>query len=394
MAGVEEGKQKRLDGQQHTETGGPEEQTASTTVAATLKASNPALYAAPGKKFEVPFQVQAITPYVEKFFQQSTGIQKLIETTDRLLRPSAAVHAVIEAAQKSLRPSREIQALSATDLTFLPSLESYAAIAAMEQTLWPSREMKQLAAWTEEFVRPSAQQRAAFEAMDKILQPSESLKAMFAVMDTHRSTASLSSILGGLETLNTSAFFNLLKSTDLTKLHSLIDTFESEESFSDLPAINPISKDVEAEIVQALKDTNGPQKLTAPAVAFLLLFIAAVHTFYEDISKWNDFRESVCDMQQRLGAFESLAQARKLVRGALCDVPAALTQSFRLTKKDGINLREEPGMKAEVIMTLPKFAPLEVIDSTNRDWLLVSYKHEGLEIEGWVSRKFVRPASR
>ena len=33
-------------------------------------------------------------------------------------------------------------------------------------------------------------------------------------------------------------------------------------------------------------------------------------------------------------------------------------------------------MKEEVIMTLPKFAPLEVIDSANRDWLLVVYEHE------------------
>ena len=99
-------------------------------------------------------------------------------------------------------------------------------------------------------------------------------------------------------------------------------------------------------------------------------------------------------MQQRLQTFESLAQARKVVRNALCNMPAELKNSFRLTKAEGVNLREGPSMKGDVILTLPKFATLEVIDSDNRDWLLVIYKHEGLEIEGWVSRKFARSASK
>ncbi|MET0778582.1 MAG: SH3 domain-containing protein [Pseudomonas mandelii] len=408
MAGEKESKQEPMDGKQLENS---EDLNASMSV--NLNASNPALYSAPGQKFEPSLQSQTIAASIDKYLHESTVAQKLIEATDKLLRPSAAAQAVFDATQKMLRPSREIQALlEATDRALQPSREILAAITATEKMLkpsreiqvvidatekllQPSREMHALALWTEKLIQPFTQQHAAsFEAIDKIMQQSDSLKAMIAVMDTHRSTASLTSILGSFETLKASSFFTLLTSTDPTKLQSLIETYEGEQSFSDLTEAPPISKDVEAEIVQALKESSSPQKLTAPAMAFLILFIAAVHTFYEDISKWNDFRESVCDLQQRLGAFDSLAQARKLVRSALCDVPAALTDNFRLTKKEGVNLREGPGMKAEVIMTLPKFAPLELIDSTNRDWLLVTYKHEGLEIEGWVSRKYVRSASK
>jgi ubiquinone/menaquinone biosynthesis C-methylase UbiE len=378
-----------------------------------LDASNPALYVAPGQKFAASFPNQSNTASIDKYLRESTSVQKLIDAADRLLRPSAAVQAMIDTTQKMLRPSREIEAfLEATDRALRPSREIYAAITATERMFkaspeiqalidstekWiqPSREMQELATWTEKLARTFSQQHSAsFEAVEKALHQSDSLKAVIAAMDTQRSTASLRSLLGSFDTLQASPVFDLLVSTDPTRLQSLIEGYQGEAQRSDLVEAPPISQDVEAEIVQALREGSSPQRLTAPAVVFLMLFITAVHAFYNDLSKWNDFRESVCDMQERLRAFESLAHARKLVRSALCDAPKALTESFRLTKKEGVNLREDPGMKAEVILTLPKYAPLEVIDATNRDWLLVIYKHEGLEIEGWVSRKYVRPASR
>lgn len=388
----------------------PSDHITSTKATATLNASNPNLYQAPGKKFEVPLSVQTFLPGLEKMLYPTTGIQKVIDAAESLVRPSVAARAVIEATQKALGPSQEIQALLRGNSAFFPSFKGYAAIEGLTKAIGPSREiqavleatrdmfrlspeMQRIAAWAETVARPFAEQRAAFEAIDQMLKPSDSLKAMFAVMDTHRSTASFSALLSGFESLNTSSLFNLLKETDTSTLQTLIEQFKSEEYLPDLAEITPISKDVEAEVVKALRDTNSQKVLTPPAMAFLLLFLAAIHTLYDDISKWNDFRESVCDVQQRLGAIESLASARKIIRGVLCDAPVALAQSFRLTKKEGVRLRTAPGIKSEVIMTLPKFSPLEVLDTSDRDWLLVSYRHQGVEIEGWVSRKLVRSAS-
>lgn len=411
MAIEEAGKKQRFDALPSNDEERLDDQITPSKATATLNASNPDLYTALGKKFEVPFSVQAFPPGLEKILYPTTGFQKVIDVAESLVRPSAAARAVIEATQKALGPSQEIQALLKADSAFFPSFKGYAAIEGLAKALAPSREiqavleatrdmfrpspeMQRIAAWAETMIRPFAEQRAEFEAMNQILKPSDSLKAMFAVMDTHRSTASLSAIMSGFETLNTSSLFNLLKETDPSTLQSLVEQFESEEYLPDLAEITSISKDVEAEVVKALQDTNGRKVLTPPAIAFLLFFLAAIHTLYDGISKWNDFRESVCDMQQRLGAVDSLASARKIIRGALCDAPVALTQSFRLTKKEGVRLRTAPGIKSEVIMTLPKFAPLEVLDTSDRDWLLVSYRHQGLEIEGWVSRKLVRSASR
>ncbi|UUT21053.1 SH3 domain-containing protein [Pseudomonas sp. T8] len=378
-----------------------------------LHASNPALYAAPGQKFSYSLPDHSITSSIDKYLRQSSSVQKLIDATDKLLRPSAAIQAVIDATQKMMHPYRDFEAvLQATDRALLPYREIYAAMAATERMfrpspeiqalldstgkwLQPSREMQDLASWTEKLTRAYSQHHAAsFEAVEMALQQSDSLKSVIAAMNTYRSTSSLRSLLSSFETLQESPVFDLLVSTDPTRLQSLIEDYQEDGDRSDLIDTSSTSQDVEAEIVQALSTGSDARSLTAPALIFLMMFITAVHTFYDDLSKWNDFRESVCDIQERLGAFDSLAHARKLVRTTLCDAPRGVSESFRLTKREGVNLREDPGMKAEVIMTLPRYAPLEVMDSTNRDWLLVSYKHEGLEIEGWVSRKYVRPASR
>ncbi|MGO2770552.1 hypothetical protein [Pseudomonas taetrolens] len=194
----------------------------STKATATLNASNPNLYQAPGKKFEVPFSVQAFPPGLEKMLYPTTGIQKLIDAAESLVRPSVAARAVIEATQKALGPSQEIQALLRGGSAFFPSFKGYAAIEGLTKAIGPSREiqavleatrdmfrlspeMQRIAAWAETVARPFAEQRAAFEAIDQMLKPSDSLKAMFAVMDTHRSTASFSALLSGFESLNTSS---------------------------------------------------------------------------------------------------------------------------------------------------------------------------------------------
>lgn len=357
-----------------------------------LDAASPDLYVAPGQKGVLNLSNAA----VEKYLGQSMALQKLVEKTEALLRPSTAFQSFIDTTQRILRPSLQMQAfLEATDRALQPSRDAYGAFAATERMLKPSRQLQEIVERSETFARAFAQYGVASSAaLDKAMQQSQSLKAMVAAMDVHSSSTSLRSILSSFERLKVSPLFDLLSSTEHSKIWTLLDAYEGDEAPTGISDSAPSSQEVEAEVVRALQASGTPHKLTTPAVALLILLITMLYQCYDGISKWNDFRESVCDMEQRLGAFDSLAQARKVVRSALCDVPAALTDNIRLTKKDGVNLRDGPGMKEEVILSLPRFAPLEVIDSSNRDWLLVIYKHQGIEIEGWISRKFVRPVSK
>ncbi|SDZ23658.1 SH3 domain-containing protein [Pseudomonas sp. NFIX28] len=347
---------------------------------------------------------QAALDAVEKLMTPTRKYQAALDAVEKLMTPTRKYQEALDAVEKAIAPTRQYQAaLDAVEKLMAPTRKHQEALNAIEKGLSPARKYQAALEAVEKISASSQKYQAALTAVEKMLQPSDSLKAMMAVVDTNYSSTSLRSILESYETLQTSPIFNLLVATDPKKVESLIEVYESEgtttfgsfglEEYGGAETFST-SRDVEDEIVQSLQDDGSNKKLTVPAMAFLILFLAALHTFYTEMAKWNDFRESVCDLEQRLQTFESLAQARKVVRTALCDMPEELKRSFRLTKVKGVNLREEPGMKAEVILTLPKFAALEVIDSNNRDWLLVTYKHEGLEIEGWVSRKFVRPASR
>lgn len=357
-----------------------------------LDAANPERYSAPGQKSEMKLS----NDVVEKYLAQSTAVQKLVESTEKLLRPTAAFQNFMDATQRMLLPSQEMQAfLEATGRALQPSLQAYGAFAASERMFKPSPQLQEMVARSEKIARSFAHYGVApIAVLENALQQSQSFKAMVAAMDVHSSSASLASVLGTFGKLKISPLLDLLSSTDHLKIQTLLDAYDGEEPPSDFNGITPTSKEVEAEVVRALETTGRPQKLTAPAMVLLVLLITLLCKSYDNIAKWNDFRESVCDIEQRLGAFTSLAQARKAVRTALCDVPQSLTDSVRLTKKDEVNLREGPGMKEGVILSLPKFAPVEVIDSSNRDWLLVVYKHQGVEIEGWVSRKYVRSISK
>ncbi|WP_367374284.1 SH3 domain-containing protein [Pseudomonas lini] len=351
-------------------------------------------------------QYQATLDAVEKVLAPARKYQAALDAMEKGLAPTRKYQAAMEAVEKVLAPARKYQAaLDAMEQVLAPTRKYQAAMEAVEKWLAPVRKYQAEMDAVEKVLAPTRKYQAALAAVEKMLQPSDSLKAMMAVVDMNQSSASLGSILGSYETLQSSPIFNLLVSTNPKKIESLIEQYERAGESStifdglghaelDIAEARSSSRDVEAEIVQSLQDDSTTQRLTVQAMAFLILFLAALHTFYSEMAKWKDFRESVCDMQQRLQTFESLAQARKVVRNALCNMPAELKNSFRLTKAEGVNLREGPSMKGDVILTLPKFATLEVIDSDNRDWLLVIYKHEGLEIEGWVSRKFVRSASK
>lgn len=357
-----------------------------------LNADDPNCYAPHCQTLGIQLSAQSI----ERYIGQSTEIQRLTEKMEKMLRPSAAVQAVMEATQRIRLPSLQMQSfLEATDRLLQPSRELSAALLATEKMLKPSRELQELASRSEKLAYSFSQQSAAsLHSLNKVMFQAESVKAVTAMRDALSFSASLKSVLGSFENLQQLPIFERLSSIDHARLQALIDTYGEEEVSYDLTENPPDLKGIEAEVVQALGVSGSQQRLTAPAVALILLLIGNLYLLYEGISKWNDFRESVCDIELRLRAFDSLAQALKFVRRELCDVPPALANSIRLTKADKVNLREGPAMKREVIITLPKFAPLEVVDSDNRDWLLVIYKHEGIEIEGWVSRKFVRPISK
>ncbi|EIU3494370.1 SH3 domain-containing protein [Pseudomonas aeruginosa] len=107
---------------------------------------------------------------------------------------------------------------------------------------------------------------------------------------------------------------------------------------------------------------------------------------YYALASYNDIREAICDINSRLPPSTTFAEARKIVRTRLCGKPAALV---RIVKADGVNVRLEPSMKAEIVALLSEGTPVAVVSVDNRDWLEVSFERDGYTMEGWVSRKYL-----
>ncbi|MBS7559372.1 SH3 domain-containing protein [Pseudomonas sp. RC4D1] len=112
------------------------------------------------------------------------------------------------------------------------------------------------------------------------------------------------------------------------------------------------------------------------------------------LAAMNGVREDLCSIQPKLLPTMTSNQVARAVRAAVCDVPVEFLSGYRSVKGEGVRLRTEPNMKSPLVnVNLADRALLEVLDSSNRDWLYVSVVgDEG--VEGWISRKYTHPIMR
>ncbi|WP_152553845.1 SH3 domain-containing protein [Bordetella bronchiseptica] len=101
---------------------------------------------------------------------------------------------------------------------------------------------------------------------------------------------------------------------------------------------------------------------------------------------WESARQGLVDINARLPQTESISEIRNFIRTELSGKPG----DIRLIKGNQVRLREGPGMKYEVLLTLPRDTIVTVLDKENRTWLYVSYEHHGYLVDGYVSNKFLK----
>lgn len=164
---------------------------------------------------------------------------------------------------------------------------------------------------------------------------------------------------------------------------------EADESRPPTQHINPLGDDHASYGAPVVSRGSSAEKLTAlrsiPTIVILFVIALIGH-----IAAWESLRESIVDLSARLPQTSSLAAAKKFVRQHLSGKPG----DVRLTKIADLELRESPDMKSGVVMRLPLYAPVVVLDKQDRTWRLVEYTHEGYVVEGYVSAKFLAKARR
>jgi hypothetical protein len=106
----------------------------------------------------------------------------------------------------------------------------------------------------------------------------------------------------------------------------------------------------------------------------------------ELLGQWEQIRESVVDINARLPQTESHSKIRNFIRTELSGKPG----DIRLVTGSEVNLRVDPSMKSDIIITLPKNTIVVVQGKEDRTWLLVSYELQGYWIDGYISTKYLK----
>ena len=177
---------------------------------------------------------------------------------------------------------------------------------------------------------------------------------------------------------------------------SLADSSVSVESPQALTLTRHQQRMIEREIVEHAANNGDPKDLSTAAIQYLHWFFKALLFVYLSIEVQGTVRTELCFYQPRLSPFITANQAAKAVRVFFCepDKPEVNWARYRQVRGSGVNLRAGPSISAEVLAgSLPDRAILEVLDSSDRNWLQVSVVEED-GMEGWVSRRYTHKLHR
>ena len=135
--------------------------------------------------------------------------------------------------------------------------------------------------------------------------------------------------------------------------------------------------------------TGDLSKLSPAAKAYFKWFCWFLGLLATYLAAQNAVREELCFLQPKILPGMTAGQMGKTVRKALCEATFVIDGDYRFVKGVGVRLREGAGTKAAVLpVHLADGQVVEVLDSSNPDWLHVTVIAVG--IEGWVSRKYTR----
>lgn len=137
------------------------------------------------------------------------------------------------------------------------------------------------------------------------------------------------------------------------------------------------------EVISSPEENRELSKAPTWFLYFWLFFVAPMLYTLEN---WETMRANLVDMNARMPQTESISEVRRFIRINLAGKPG----DVRLVTGSDVRLRAGPGMGEDVIMTLPKYAPVVVLGKEDRTWLFVSYEHEGFVIDGYISTKFLK----
>jgi len=177
----------------------------------------------------------------------------------------------------------------------------------------------------------------------------------------------------------------------LDDIRELNQHFSLEETYDDKGEIESELVEKNSSIEKELKTTKNFHHLSS-ASQVIVIFIAKnfiipiLVAFYVADQTSNEEK-----LDELLSEARTIKEVLKVAKSPPISVNKQSLKDYRLVKSYQLNVREEPQMKSKIVGLLSLGDKVFVIDSSNRSWLLVSYKVNGKIKEGWVSRRYTVP---
>lgn len=255
-----------------------------------------------------------------------------------------------------------------------------------------SPEMKQLATLQQKF----AGSVIKFLESPELQAQLKALNVFMASPKLYRVIRSAAELTATLEKVADSPLVEYLVSGRAPELGQLVagagDASLAVTSTCEARVVSSEQLELERQVVEHLENGNAVGTLSASQRAHLWSVLQLLQMLLIWLATQNGVREELCFFQPKLVPALSASQMGKAVRSFMCerDAPIESLRNFRTVEGIGVRLRVDPSMKAALVqVTLEDRALLEVLDSSNRDWLYVSVIGED-GLEGWISRKYTR----
>tara|TARA_E500000178_G_scaffold356653_1_gene436672 strand:- start:6745 stop:7827 length:1083 start_codon:yes stop_codon:yes gene_type:complete len=173
-----------------------------------------------------------------------------------------------------------------------------------------------------------------------------------------------------------------LRNSPLSHFNELVEkAFNLPEYSSD---IHGLDEDINNEISQVDDFEKLPSTVQNKIIYYLKFIFLTI--LLNLISNYiYDQRELLA---KTLKLMETPSEVKKFVRSGSAQFEREVLSGLRVVSGNNVNLRTEPSMKSEIIMTLNTGRLIDVVNKSNRVWLKVEVFDGEDVIQGWIARRY------
>ena len=150
-----------------------------------------------------------------------------------------------------------------------------------------------------------------------------------------------------------------------------------------------IDQDAELEVQRELEGSNNYNLLSDRSKSYLMKFF--LYFLLPIIT--NLLSSVVIDtrmLQTELIEYKTTREVKSYIRKGTHSIDKELLRGYRVLTGSAVRLRRIPNMKSEIVALLPLGTLIEVLNESNRSWLLVEVDVEGQRVVGWISRRYTK----